>query len=145
MRTASPPDDAAPVIRESSNVGVRAGDRVFRGLAAGAGIAVLVIMGAIGDGAVGVGADVRAALGGSVGTGVVFLSRGPVYGGVVFGAAFVDGGGVALAFAVAGCLPGAPAGRTAASRARALAAALSLSGLWLSLALAACAAVDDGP
>ena len=48
MRTASPPDDAAPVIRESSNVGVRAGDRVFRGLAAGAGITVLVIMGAIG-------------------------------------------------------------------------------------------------
>lgn len=48
MHTASPPDDAPPVIREGSTVGVRAGDRVFRGLAAGAGITVLVIMGAIG-------------------------------------------------------------------------------------------------
>ena len=48
MRTASPPDDVAPVSRESRTVGVRAGDRAFKGLAAGAGITVLVIMGAIG-------------------------------------------------------------------------------------------------
>jgi len=48
MRTASPPDDVAPVSRESRTVGVRAGDRAFKGFAAGAGITVLVIMGAIG-------------------------------------------------------------------------------------------------
>jgi len=36
------------VSRESRTVGVRAGDRAFKGFAAGAGITVLVIMGAIG-------------------------------------------------------------------------------------------------
>jgi len=48
VRTASRPDDAAPVIKEGSAGGARVGDRVFTGLTAGAGISVLVIMGAIG-------------------------------------------------------------------------------------------------
>ena len=47
MRTASP-QEPAPLIQDGTRPGVRAGDRVFVGLAAGAGIFVLVIMGAIG-------------------------------------------------------------------------------------------------